>query len=629
VVGVALSPEYVYTIRPGELIPDDRHYGILWMEREALAAAADLEGGFNDVSFRLAADLAGDAAGAGVAAEVIAAVDRRLEPYGGAGTLPRSLQLSAWMVGSELRQLASFGVILPSIFLAVAAFVLNIALSRALSLQRAQIAALKALGYDNRSIAAHYRAWAHLVTGGGALLGVAAGGFMGSAIAEMYNRYFRFPELDYRLSLAVAGTAVAIALATAEFGARRAVKRAVSVPPAEAMRPEPPIRYRPSAIEHTALGRRLSQGARIVLRNLARQPARALTSIAGIAAGGAVVFVGLTFVDSIGRIIATQFYVAQRQDATLTLIQPRTEGARHALARLPGVLSLEPFRSVGVRLVAGARERVTAIQGIDRDSRLERVTTRDGAIVRLPESGLLLSKRLADLLGIGVGDSLRVEVLEGLRPHRWVRVGRLVDDTMGLAAWMERQELSRLLGEGPAISGVHLEIDPARRAELEGAVKVTPAIAGITFLDTALAGFRATLAEHLWITLSLIVVFASIIAFGVVYNAARVSLSERSRELASLRILGFTRAEISFVLLGELAVLVIVSLPLGGAFGWALTRFSTALFDSDVYRIPLVLDAGTFAWSALAVVAAALASGLTVRHRLDHLDLIAVLKAQE
>jgi len=619
--GVALSPEYVYSIRPGELIPDDRHFGVLWMGRRELAAAFDLEGAFNDVSFRLDHGASLD--------EVIERADRLLEPYGGLGAIPRSLQLSAWMLGSELRQLESFGVILPGIFLAVAAFVLNIALSRALALQRAQIATLKALGYANRAIAAHYRGWALAVVGAGALFGVGAGAGLGAAIARMYNQYFKFPDLDYRVSAGVALAGVAIALVAAELGARRAVARAVRIPPAEAMRPEPPARYRKSAIETTALGRRLTQGARIVLRNLARQPGRAATSILGIALGGAIVFVGLTFLDSIDRIIATEFHIAQRQDATVTLTQPRSAPVLHDLARLPGVVAVEPFRSVGARLRAGHRHRIAAVQGLPAASRLQRLTTRHGEVPRRPPAGLVLSRRLGDLLGVRSGDQLEVGFLEGRRARRTVRVAALLDDTMGLAAWMDLAELNRLLGEGPAISGAHLELDAAGRAQLDLAVKSTPGILGVAFLDRALQSFRATLAEHLWITLTTIVGFAAIIACGVVYNAARVSLSERSRELASLRVLGFTRAEISYVLLGELALLIVAALPLAALLGWGLARFTMALFDSDVYRIPLVVDPATLAWSFLVVAAAALGSSLVVRHRLDHLDLIAVLKTTE
>jgi putative ABC transport system permease protein len=619
--GVALSPEYVYSIRPGELIPDDRHFGVLWMQRRALAAAFDLEGAFNDVTLRLVRGASLD--------EAIASVDRLLEPYGGRGAIPRSQQLSAWMLGSELKQLASFGVILPGIFFAVAAFVLNIALARALSLQRAQVATLKALGYSNRAIASHYRGWALAVTGAGAVLGVAAGAWLGAAIARMYNEYFKFPDLDYRVSPVVATAAVAIALATAVLGARRAVARAVAVPPAEAMRPEPPARFRKLSVETTALGRRLTQGARIVVRNLARQPGRAATSVLGIALGGAIVFVGLTFLDSIERIIATEFHIAQRQDATLSLTQPRAAPVLHEIARLPGVVAVEPFRSVGARLVAGHRHRIAALQGIPAASRLQRLTTRHGEVPRRPPAGLVLSRRLGELLAVRAGDDLTVEVLEGRRPRRTMRVAALLDDTMGLAAWMDLAQLNRLLGEGPTISGAHLELDAAGRQRFDRAVKTTPVILGVAFLDRALQGFRATLAEHLWITLTTIVGFASIIASGVVYNAARVALSERSRELASLRVLGFTHAEISFVLLGELASLIVVALPLSGILGWSLAKFTMALFDSDVYRIPLVLDPATLAWSFLVVVGAALGSSLVVRHRLDHLDLIAVLKTSE
>nr|HRC86538.1 ABC transporter permease [Thermoanaerobaculia bacterium] len=336
VVGIALSAEYVYTLRPGELIPDDRRYGVLWMDREALGAAFDLEGGFNEVSLHLAPGASSE--------EAIRRLDRLLEPFGGRGAIPSSLQPSVWMVDNELDQLATMAVILPSIFLLVAAVVLNIALSRALSLQRTQIAALKALGYHNREIAAHYRAWGLLIAGGGALAGLALGAAIGQSFLTMYNDYFRFPELAYRLSPWLVLAALALSLSTAWLGARRAVRKAVSVPPAEAMRPQAPERFRPTLLERLGAGRFLAPMTRMVLRNLARQPGRAASSIAGIALGGAIVFVGLTFLDSIQLMIDHQFQLSQRQDATVVLTEPRSPAALKALAALPGVLAVEPQR---------------------------------------------------------------------------------------------------------------------------------------------------------------------------------------------------------------------------------------------------------------------------------------------
>ena len=346
IVGVALSPEYIYSIRPGEMVPDDRRFGVLWMDQRALAAAFDMEGGFNDVVLTMAPGVPPD--------EAIARLDRILEPYGGLGAIPRALQLSHWTVENELAQLQSFGFLLPLIFLMVAAFILNVALTRALALQRAQIAALKALGYANTALGWHYMKLALLIGAAGVAIGIAAGAWLGSAIGDLYNQFFRFPVLIFSVPPSVVGGATALTLGAAAAGAFSAVRRAVRVPPAEAMRPEAPARYARSALETPMIARRLGTAGRMVLRNLARRPGRAAISVFGIGFAVAVLMIGFVFVDAVDRLITTQFSVTERQDVTVNFVEPRSADARHALARLPGVIAVEPQRAVAARVRAGA-----------------------------------------------------------------------------------------------------------------------------------------------------------------------------------------------------------------------------------------------------------------------------------
>jgi putative ABC transport system permease protein len=621
IVGVALSPEYVFSIRPGEIIPDDRRFGVMWMERRALAAAFDMEGGFNDAGFRVAAGFSVD--------EVIADVDRLLEPYGGLGAVPRRLQPSAWTLDNELTQLSTFGFIVPAIFLCVAAFVLNVALSRALALQRPQLAALKALGYSNRELGWHYLEWALAIALLGTVAGVLAGAWLGSEMIELYNRYFRFPSLEYRMSAGVAMSAAGLALASAAVGAASTVRRAVAVPPAVAMRPESPVRYRPSVIEVPALQRALGPAARMVLRNLERHPLRSLATVVGIAFGGAILLVGFGFVDAIEVLIERQFDDGMRQDLTVSLVEPRSTAAMHALERLPGVMASEPVRTVPVRLRAGARSRTLVLTGLEPVPELNRVIDREGRPRPLPAQGLLLSKALATTLDTAPGELVQVEVLEGRRPVRAIRVDGVVDDIMGLQAYLDIEVLRRLMREGPTVSGAYLQVDPAFLDDLYRELAATPAVAGVAIRQAALTNFRDVMAQNMNLTIGINVVFAAVIAVGVVYNAARVSLSERERELASLRVLGFTRGEISSILLGELAILTLLSLPCGSAVGWALGWFVLTIFQNEVYRIPFVVTPATMAWGWLTIVGAAGLSALAVRRRLDRLDLVGVLKSRE
>jgi putative ABC transport system permease protein len=621
VVGIVLSPEYVYTIRPGEVIPDDERFGVMWMERRALGAAFDMEGGFNDVAMKLMPGASEPA--------VLAAVDDILRPYGGLGAVPRRLQLSNWALTNELAQLRGFGLIVPVIFLGVSAFLLNVVLTRIVSVQREQIAALKALGYSNGQIGIHYIKWSVAVGAAGALAGIVGGAWMGSAMTGLYNDFFRFPVLLYRLSPLVIIAAVGVSQGAAVLGALGAVRRAVRLPPAEAMRPEPPARYRASAIERLGMGAVLGPAARMVVRNLERQPVRAITSIVGIALSSSMLVLGLFFLDSMDEMMRLQFEVIQRQDLTVTFVEPRSAAALFELQRLPGVMVVEPMRSVPVRLRAGHRSRQLAISGLVPAPRLQRVVTTSGDAVALPPGGVVMSRTLAELLDVRVGETIDVEVLEGRRPLRQVAVIGLVDEYLGLSAYMTMDALNDLVMEAGVLSGGYLRVDSRQEDALYARLKTIPAVAGVALKRAAIESFNETLGETMGIMIFFNVLFAGTIAFGVVYNAARVSLSERSRELASLRVLGFTRGEISAILLGELATVTLVAIPVGLGIGYLFAATIVASIETEMYRFPVVVSPRTYVFASAVTLVAAAISGLIVRRRLDRLNLVEVLKTRE
>ena len=530
---------------------------------------------------------------------------------------------------NELAQLESFGFMLPLVFLLVAAFILNVALTRALALQRAQIAALKALGYGNLAIGWHYLKWALVIGAMGVVIGLGAGAWLGHLIIGLYNQFFRFPQLLFSVPFSVVIGATALTLFAAAAGAFNAVRRAVRVPPAEAMRPEAPAGYRRSVFETPLISRHLGAAGRMVLRNVTRHPLRSAASMFGIGFAVAILMIGFVFSDAIDRLIETQFFLAERQDVTVGFVEPRADDARHALARLPGVVSVEPQRSVAVRVRSGHHQRYLSLTGVPPEPRFKLIVDRDGKALRMPASGVVLSQILGDVLGVALGDTVTVEVLEGARPVRQVEVSGLVDDTMGLAMYMDLAAVHRMMREGEVASGALLLIDPAQQAALSRALKLLPAVAGAGFKRAVLQSFRETMSANMNLSILINLIFAGVIACGVVYNAARVSLSERSRELASLRVLGFTRAEISFILLGELALLTLAALPVGAILGYGLSVLIVGTVQSEVYRFPLYVSRQAVAWSFLGIIAAAVGSALVVRRQLDTLDLVAVLKVRE
>ncbi|MEM1179721.1 MAG: FtsX-like permease family protein, partial [Acidobacteriota bacterium] len=415
----------------------------------------------------------------------------------------------------------------------------------------------------------------------------------------------------------------------AAAGSVRSVRAAVQLPPAEAMRPEPPARFRRTLVERLGLARFLSQPMRIVLRNIERRPLRAAASILGIGCSGGLLIIGLFFSDSITTLMDSHFFVAQRQDVTVTFVEPRSAAALYEVSRLPGVMLVEPSRSVPVRLRAGHRSRQTAITGLVDEPRLARAIDGNFNALGLPPEGIMMTAILAEILGVERGDEVVLEVLEGARPVRRAVVADLSDEFMGTNVYMDLDALRRLMREGRNLNLAYLQIDSRATGELYEKLKGLPVVAGVALKREMIQTFRRQMDEFMGVFIFFNVLFASIITVGVVYNAARIVLSERSRELASLRVLGFTRAEISFILLGELGVLTALAIPLGLFIGYLFAAGMTASFQTELFRFPLVVSNQTYAATALVVALAATLSGFLVRRKLDHLDLVEVLKTRE
>ncbi|MGQ0633782.1 MAG: ABC transporter permease [Planctomycetaceae bacterium] len=621
IVGLGLSPEYVYTIRLGSLVPDDKRFGVFWMGRRALASAFNMEGGFNDVALGLSPQADEQ--------EVIERLDELIAPYGGFGAHGRRDQISNRFLSDEIRQLERMGTIVPSIFLGVAAFLLNVVLSRIISLQRDQIAALKAFGYSNLAVGVHYLKLVLLVVFVGVIVGCGVGGWLGLKMTQIYTRFYKFPMLQFTVPAQVAVMSLGISALAATAGTLNVIRRAVRLPPAEAMRPEPPADYRPTVLERLGFEELFTQPARMILRNIERRPVKAFLSSFGMALAVAILMLGRFSADSLDHILDVQFGQQQRQDVSVTFVEPTSLSGLYEVQHLPGVIDAEPKRMVPVRFKNGHLERRTLIMGLTDHPRLHALMDNELQPVDLPREGLVINEKLAEMLNVKRGDLLTVEVLEGERPVRDVPVAALMQEFLGTFAYMNLRALNRLLREGDAVSEVLLTADTRQVDDLYAELKQTPRVAGITIKRVSVKSFRDTVMENMLQMQFFNVTFACIIAFGVVYNTARIALSERGRELASLRVLGLTRAEISFILLGELAVLTLFALPLGIGMGWALVKTVCHFLDTEMYRIPFVIGPSTYGFSAVVVISAAIVSGLLVRRRLDKLDLIAVLKTRE
>jgi putative ABC transport system permease protein len=621
ITATVLSAEFIYALGPGDMMPDDRRFGILWMREPALAGAFNLEGAFNSVTLRLLKNA--------VVEDVLQSLDGILERYGGEGSYGREDQLSHAFLDAELQQLSVMSRILPPVFLVVTAFLINMVLSRLISLEREQIGLLKAIGYRPSEIAIHYAKLVLLISGMGVAIGFAAGTWLSHGLTVLYTKFFHFPYQIFVASPRLYAVAALVSVAAALIGSMRAVAGAAALSPAIAMQPPAPPSYKRFWSGHLQPFRHLSQLTIMVLRHILRWPVRSLLTTFGIALSIALLVSSLFSVGAINYMIDVTFDRIDRQDATFTFGEARPARALQEVARLPGVLVAEPYHAAVAKLSNGHHTKRVAILGKPNVTDLSRVLDLVLEPVGLPKSGLVLSETLASKLHVGRGDTVHAEFLGRNRLEADIPVVDIIQSYVGLMAFMDINALNHLLGESPSISGVHMLLDPAQSAAFFVKVREQPALSALSLQRVSLAKFQETIAENINIQIAVYCGLATIIAFGVVYNSARIQFAERARELASLRVLGFTEYEVSRLLLLEFAILTVAAVPIGWAAGYGLAFVLVKGFQSDLYRLPFIMLRSTYAYSALIVMVAVAISALIVRRRVSNLDLVSVLKTRD
>ena len=621
VVGVVLSPEYVYSIAPGALMPDAKRYGIFFMSRRSLEAAVNMKGAFNDLTLKLER---------GVDVErVKEQIDQVIKNYGGLIAYGRDEQVSNFFVDNELKQLSSLGWLAPIIFLSVAAFLINVVMSRQIATQREQIGMLKAVGYSDLDISLHFLKMVLVITSIGSVLGILLGTWMGAGMTDMYAKFFHFPILKYSFSIEVMIIAVFSCVIAAVIGTLFAIKSAAKLPPAEAMRPESPPEFKPTWLEKIGVHNQLSFLSRIVLRQIERRPLRSALSAVGMGTASAILVFSLFMEDSMTHLVNVQYEVTQREDVNLAFVEPRPIKALEELRSMPGVMRVEPIRNLSANLSNKHYQKRGAIIGLESSPTLRRIIDGQLKPVALPDDGVVLSEKLAEILHLQVGDVLIADVLEDKRPRLEIPVVGITHEYIGTGAYMQIRALNNILDETPKVTGASIKVDHNYSAVLYKKLKQIPQIVGLNIVTVLRQIFDDIMAENILKMVSTNILFASIISFGVIYNTARIALSERGRELASLRVLGLTRREVAYILFGELGVITLVSIPLGLWFGVGLSVWMVTAMETELFRIPLYISNSTYGYTVLIVLTSALVSFFLVWRQVEQIDLVSAQKGVE
>ena len=616
ICGIGLSPEFVFEAAPGQTLPDNRHYGVFWLHYHSLAAAFNLDGAFNDFCMDLSPGTDPQ--------EVIEVVDQMLFTYGAPGAYALSDHPSSKRLGDELRIVRALALAYPMVFLCVAAFMVNSVTSRLVRLQREQIAQLKALGYTSWQVGRHYLNYALVIVATGTGFGIVAGWRLGHIMLAAYTRLFHFPELQFQLDQRAMVMALLVSVAAAVLGVAGAVWLAVKLSPAEAMRPEPPADFKPSLLERLGLTRGAGLVFRMALRNIERRPMQAWFTVAGLALATGLLVLPGALADSVDQLLTYQWADHFRQNVMLHMRSPSSRNTQHDLEHLPGVGLVEPVRGFMARVSHAHHARRLYILGLSRNSKLIHPRDAEGRALALPTEGLVSSQKRGE-----VGDSIQVQTLEGRCESLEVKVRGFMADFYGMAVYMDIDAVRRLLRESESMTSAMMSVDASRWDDFMHEVKTQPKIEFAGVKKNELAAFRASTGQSIGMLRQLFLWLAVIVAFGVVYNSARIALSERGRDLATLRVVGLTKREVAGVLLGELTLLVLVALPLGLVFGRVLASYVISAVGNETVRLPHYISSITYANAVLVVLAAAAASFAMVGFMLNKLDLVSVLKARE
>lgn len=621
IVGIVLSPEYVYAIRGEDLLPDNQHFGVFWMSRKALGAAFGMNDAFNDISIKLAPHAS--------AQFVMAELERMFQSYGLTIAYTRNDQISDRFVTNEISQQKIIATYIPPVFLIVAAFLLNLITGRLVEKEREQIATLKALGYSDLAIAYHYIKIILIIIVIGAIGGASLGAWFGYLMTNLYAEYFRFPDFPYIFSYLAAIIGILVCFLAVTLGVLRAIYQVINLMPAVAMKPPAPMTYRTTLIEKINVISKLPSRVKMVYRYIFRHLLRTLLTCVGIALAMAIVILGLFWQDAIHYLINTQFIMAQREHAVISFTNPVNKIALTELNKMRGITSSEGYRIVPARLTYQHRNELSSLFGIAESARLKLLLDKKLKRLPIPKHGLLISEGLAERLHVTAGDKLDIKLLEGNQAITQLNVQGIINDYVGMFAYIDIDELNHLLNEDSLINSVAITVDTKEIKSLYRTIKEIPKVRTITFKTAIIKTFEETFAKHILVFTTILAGFAIIIAMSVVYNNAIITLTERARELTTLQVLGFTQREVSTLLFLNHLFELVFSIPMGLLIGYLLSWSILQLMQTDWFKIPFVIEVKTYVISIIVILFSSVISFYIIQRKASRLSLTSVLKVAD
>jgi putative ABC transport system permease protein len=618
IAGTAISPEYLIIMSPGTLMLDNRRNGVLWMHDEVLATRYNMAGGWNSAVIRVRNGLD--------PARLRTVIDDAVRPFGSFGASLRNDQLSHRFITDEIRQNEVSALIIPSIIYGVAIFLLNISISRLVLSQRSIVAVLRAFGYSRGAIAGHYVVVAMVVVVIGTLIGAAIGYAGGIRLAQWYMEFYRFPKLIFSIPNQTMFLTVGLAVVAAVVGTLGATRTVFLMQPAEAMKPPAPKTFRPGPLTLLSAAWHIRATSRLMLQNIDRRLLPSLLVLGMIALATSIIILSRYIDDAMDHMMYVEYDRSKLASATVTFNRAVPYAAARELESVDGVARSEPFRSIGIDILASNETYRTTLSSRKPDSRLIRIVDGDGNLQRVPKAGMMMTEYLARRLRLDVGDTVRMVLLEARRDTVSMILASTPREALGAQCYASIEALSELCHEEPLANGAFIESAPVSTARIQSRLKDRPAVIGVLFRDVAIASFTDVYGGNVLVVALYLLLLACLVAIGVLYNNARIVIAERSAELASMRIQGFTVGEVARIILGEQCLITLVGIPLGVGLGIVLCYAISSSVQADFLRIPFAVSRMTILVSASVIIVVSAFVALRIYIMLQRLDLVAVLK---
>jgi len=625
VVGTATSPEFTYPVKDAaSLLPDPQAFGIFILPLGQLQQILNQPGQVNQI----VVDLAPGAGEEDVAAEIEAV----LEPYGKLASYPRREQLSDAVLQGELDGLKIAAITLPAIFLGIAAAVQFVMLGRMIRAQRLSIGVMKALGCTGREIMLYYTSYALAVAAAGAVLGAALGLAFASVFSDLYAQFFNLPRTIGGVNGRALLYGFVLSLSVGAAAGLAASRGVVRIDPAEAMRPEPPRGGGRVFLERwTGVWRRLAPEWKMSVRTVLRNRVRSAVTLIGVVFAVGLRVSAFFMRDSVDFMIQEHYFRQQRYDHLVRFTSPVRQAELGAISRIGGVIKVEPLFELPVRIHFSGRSEEDLLLGLPPAPTLKEMVGEDGKRLEVPEEGILLSRRAAEKLGVKPGDRVVVETLLPQGPSRRaeVKVAGINTQLIGSASCAGLSQANRILREQDLVSGAMLRVDPGAARAVERELGRMTGVSAVLSREKELAGFSQNL-DSLLYSVGIMVAFAAFLGFAIVYNSAAISFAERKRELAALRVLGFSTREVSSLLFKENVLQTAAGILLGLPFGRLMAgAFMQAAGTSDLYTLPVVVYPLTYGLSALGGAAFVMVAHRLAVRGIGRLDLVETLKTKD